>query len=198
MSVIRTERHERLRLGGVDGALVLATAFANGERPVIQRKPGVLVFPDIPVGAMVHARVDRPAALEEESAAFQAPTEVVAAGPPTLTFAAGPPSTVTRSVGSFITDGYVPGMRLVVDSPLNAGIYTVADVTALVITLVPTEAFVAEGPLAGGETLNGGPTDLQPYIFERAQLPAAFTVGGVTFRSRARVLNVVGGSNIQE
>jgi len=198
MSVIRVERHERLRLGGVDGTLPLAAALPNGERPVIRRKPGVLVFEDIPVGAQVHVRVDRPTELNEESALLATPTEFVAAGPPTMTFAAGPPSTVTRSAGSFITDGYVPGMRLIVDSPLNGGEYTIADVTALVITLVHTEAFVAEGPLGGGETLNGGPVNVQPYVFEHAQLPAAFTVGGVQFRSRTRVLNVIGGSSIQE
>jgi len=197
MSVIRVERHARLRLGGEDGTFALATVLPNGERPVIRRKPGVLVFEDIPVGAQVHARVDRPTELNEASDGLPSPTEVVAAGPPTLTWAAGPPSTVTRSAGSFIADGYAPGMRLVVTSPLNAGVYTIADVTAAVITLVPSEAFVAEGPLSGGETLNGG-VNVQPYLFERAPLPAAFTVGGVQFRSRTRVLNVVGGDSIEE
>jgi hypothetical protein len=85
-------------------------------RPVIRRKPGVLVFEDIPVEAQVHARVDRPTELNEASDGGQA----------------------------------------------------------------------------------AAPASLAPYRFERAPLPAAFTVGGVSFRSRTRVLNVVGGASIQE
>lgn len=166
MSVNTSTKQSHLRMG-----------VESGE----SQQDGVLVFDDIPIGATVHARVDRPVALNEASDLAPAATEVVAAGPPTLTWAPGPPPTVTRSAGSFIADGYLPGMRLIVDSPLNPGAYTIAEVTALVLTLVLADVLVAEGPLAGGETLNGGPVLVQPYTFGLAPLPAPYAAGGVTF-----------------
>lgn len=142
---------------------------------------GVIVFDDIPVGATVQAWVDRPCELNEESDLHLPVTEVVSSGGRTLTFADANPDTITASAGDFLADGLRPGMRVAVDSPLNAGVYLIAEVTATVLTLVATEALVAEGPLSGGETLNGLPGVVQPYTFELAPPPAPFALGGVTF-----------------
>jgi hypothetical protein len=83
---------------------------------------------------------------------LQGASTVTAAGGRTLTFAASG-KTITASTGSFITDGYRVGRTLVVaGSSSNNGSYTIATVTALVITVVQT--LVNEGPLSATATLN--------------------------------------------
>ena len=90
-------------------------------------------------------------------------TQVVASGGRTLTFADSNPDTVTASSGSFISDGYVVGQQLTVaGTASNNGTFTIAVVTALVITVIATDTFAAEGPLSGGETLDAGPSLLDP------------------------------------
>ena len=76
------------------------------------------------------------------------------AGGVNLTFADADPDTITRASGSWITDGVVPGMRFTVaESASNDGSYTVATVSALVITCITGDALAAEGP-TGSITLN--------------------------------------------
>ncbi len=86
---------------------------------------------------------------------------------PTITIAASPTNTITRSTGSFLTDGMVVGNAIKINgSTLNTGIYTIKSITATVITT--NEALVAEtvstntvssndelGFLADGASLNG-------------------------------------------
>lgn len=79
-------------------------------------------------------------------------TEVTAAGGRTLTFAASDDS-ITASSGSFVSDGYKPGMLLTAeDTSSNDGTYTIATVTATKITV--TGALADEGPLSATATLN--------------------------------------------
>jgi hypothetical protein len=70
-------------------------------------------------------------------------------GSPDLTFADANPDTITRSAGSFVTDGFLEGMTiLVTGSTSNDGYYTIdtGGVGALVLTLVAGDALVVEGP----------------------------------------------------
>lgn len=64
----------------------------------------------------------------------------------TATFANDDPDTLTRAAGSFITDGFKPGMRVTVtDSLSNDGIYVrIATVQALALTFTPNVAFTGE------------------------------------------------------
>jgi len=87
-------------------------------------------------------------------------TQVVASGGRTLTFAAG--LTVTASSGDFTADGYQAGQQLTVSGTAsNDGTYLIDSVAATVITITGGP-FVAEGPLSGGETLDGGPSVTDP------------------------------------
>lgn len=71
-----------------------------------------------------------------------------------LTYADANPDTITRGAGSFLTDGFSPGGQITVSGTVsNDGVYTIATVTALVITLVSTDTLVAEGPVAS--TISG-------------------------------------------
>ncbi len=179
MATVKDARDGRLRLGGVGGPFEVEGRSGGpnaGVHSFIRRKPGVLEWRDIPAGANVVVRMDRPHALNEEGEQVT-PTEVIAAGGRTLTFAAGPPGTVTASSGSFVADGYQVGMGLIVSgTALNDGIYIIEDVTATVITVAATLA--AEGPLAGGESLQGTPTLAQPYQFEHGAPPDVTLPGG--------------------
>ena len=47
----------------------------------------------------------------------------------------GPGKTITRSTGSFLTDGFVVGNKINTDSSTNPGPFTITNVTALVITV---------------------------------------------------------------
>ena len=70
---------------------------------------------------------------------------IVMVGNPDLTFADANPDTITRSAGSWITDGFVVGMDIVIDgSSLNDGTYKIASLTATVITLEAVNTLVAE------------------------------------------------------
>lgn len=61
MAMVLEERDERLRLRGIGGPVTVQGqgALAGIERPLF-RKPGVIVFPDIPAGVNVTARLDLP------------------------------------------------------------------------------------------------------------------------------------------
>lgn len=211
MSVFTQEEQVRLRLAGIGGPLELGQFLTNGERIVVRRFEGAFVLDPadpklaVPEGATVIARVNRPVELPEVqdlagagASPPGAPAQVVAAGGRTLTFVAGPPGTITASSGDFLADGYRPGMRLfVAGTTSNDGTYLIQTVTPLVITTV--EALAAEGPLSGGETLDGTPNLAQQYRWERAPRPDTYTIGGVAFtRTRQRVLNVLAGSSFEE
>jgi len=85
---------------------------------------------------------------------------ITAAGGRTLTFATGP-DTITASTGSFVTDGYVVGMKVVVaGTSSNDGTYSITAVAALVLTV--SETLTAEGPLSATATLDGTPTIPDP------------------------------------
>jgi hypothetical protein len=82
-------------------------------------------------------------------------TTVKMTGTATLTFAENTPlgDTVTRSAGSFVSDGFTAGQILTVGtgSPLNAGTkaHAIATVTDLAITLDVLDDFAVEGPISG-------------------------------------------------
>lgn len=94
-------------------------------------------------------------------------TEVEASGARTLEFSdegsgAGNEDTVTASSGSFLNDGYRPGMVLVVTGTSNNGSYRILSVTALVITLRADEELTNEGPLSSTAKLNARPLITDP------------------------------------
>jgi len=92
-------------------------------------------------------------------------TQVLASGGRTLTFAdgGGSPDTITASTGSFITDGYQVGMlATVAGTSSNNGTYTIASVTATVITLVAADVLAAEGPLSSAATLDATAAIVDP------------------------------------
>jgi hypothetical protein len=67
-----------------------------------------------------------------------------------VTFANANPDTITRASGSFVTDDWHVGDRvLVTGSTSNNGTFTIATVAATVLTLVTGDALAAEGPVAG-------------------------------------------------
>jgi hypothetical protein len=68
----------------------------------------------------------------------------------TLAFTAGSPGSVTRTTGSWSTDGLVAGDRLRVVSTLNTGYYTVSNVAALTMDLVPVQSGYAVVTEAAG------------------------------------------------
>ncbi len=61
-----------------------------------------------------------------------------------ITFSASG-QTITRTTGSFITNGFVPGNQITTDAALNPGPFIIQNVTALVITCV--SGIVNEGPV---------------------------------------------------
>jgi len=70
-------------------------------------------------------------------------------GSPSLTFADANPDTITRSAGSFVSDGFVAGdIVTVAGSSNNDDTYVVQTVAALVLTLAAAETLTAEGPVA--------------------------------------------------
>jgi hypothetical protein len=62
----------------------------------------------------------------------------------TITFSTAP-NLITRSAGSFITDGYVVGQSVITDSTVNPGPFTITAVSALSLTVSQTPT--AQGPL---------------------------------------------------
>lgn len=71
-----------------------------------------------------------------------------------LTFANANPDTITRTSGSWVTDGVTVGdIVTIAGSASNNGSYTVAAVAALVLTVVATDSLVAEGPVGATATV---------------------------------------------
>lgn len=92
--------------------------------------------------------------------AYNGAVGVTASGGRTLTFAASG-STITASSGSFVTEGYVVGMKLTVaGTSSNNGTYTIASVSATVIEV--EESLTNEGPLSSTATLAAVPNILDP------------------------------------
>lgn len=76
--------------------------------------------------------------------------DVALTGNPTLAFANANPDTITRGSGSWITDGFKVGMTITVTgSTSNNGVYTIAALTATVLTLDAGDALVVEAAAAG-------------------------------------------------
>ena len=86
-------------------------------------------------------------------------TGTYADGLETLTFADADPDTIVRSSGtpgSFVVDGFTVGMTITVaGTASNDGIFTLATVAALTLTLVAGDALVAEGLAGAGVTITG-------------------------------------------
>ena len=80
-------------------------------------------------------------------------TQVVADGSPTLEFGATSDD-CTRDSGDWAADGYEVGMSVTVNSPLNAGTYTIETVSATVLTFVE-DTITDEGPLSDSSTIIG-------------------------------------------
>ena len=78
-----------------------------------------------------------------------------------ITFNNIDPDTIVRASGSFVTDGFVAGMKvLAAGSAANDGSYVIASVVALTLTLDANEFLMGEGPSAG-ITLDGyGPVGI--------------------------------------
>jgi hypothetical protein len=77
----------------------------------------------------------------------------------TLAFANANPDTITRVGGSFITDGFRAGMTITVaGSTSNNGVFTVASVGALVLTLSGADSLTVEAA-ATGRTITGEETE---------------------------------------
>jgi hypothetical protein len=76
----------------------------------------------------------------------------VSSEPQSITFAATSPATITRAAGSWLTDGFLAGHRIKALGAANAGNnntqWTIASLTATVITLAAGDVVVAEGPTA--------------------------------------------------
>lgn len=74
----------------------------------------------------------------------------------TLTFAAaGAVNTITASTGSFTTDGFVAGDSIIVSGTTsNDGQYVLSTVAATVLTIIPAQPLVNEGPITTG-TITG-------------------------------------------
>ena len=88
-------------------------------------------------------------------------TAVAMTGSPNITFAevGATGDTITRSAGSFVTDGFVAGQIITIAGSVSNDMTTavaIATVTALVITL-DTDDLVDEGPVAG-VTITGATT----------------------------------------
>lgn len=75
-------------------------------------------------------------------------------GGETLTFADANPDTITRSAGSWITDGFARGDRiLIAGTASNNGTFDVDTVSATVLTLQLVEVLAAETPAGAGVTI---------------------------------------------
>lgn len=95
-------------------------------------------------------------------------------GTPTLTFAATSPATITRSAGSWLTDGFAANLPVTITGAVTAannGAFRVASVSALVLTLASGETLTAEGPTAActAEIVRGLPWDLEDACIELAR-----------------------------
>lgn len=92
-------------------------------------------------------------------------TEVTAAGGRTLTFAnSGSADTITASSGSFVSDGYKPGMKVTIAGSSSNNMTTgkLATVTATVLTFGSDTSLTNEGPLSATCTLNAVASIAEP------------------------------------
>ncbi len=63
---------------------------------------------------------------------------------------------INRTVGSFVTEGFVAAENLRVGKKsVNAGVHVIATVSALQMTMIGGGVFVAEGPLTGVSLIQG-------------------------------------------
>lgn len=78
-------------------------------------------------------------------------------GAPTDVDFAASTNTITRNTGSFVTDGFQPGMTITIDGTAdNDGTHTVVTVTALVMTVAASPGLVDEANVDGGDiTITG-------------------------------------------
>jgi hypothetical protein len=92
-------------------------------------------------------------------------TQVTASAGRTITFAdgGGSPDTITASTGDFAADGYQAGMLVTVaGTTSNNGTFTLATVTATVLTLIASDALTNEGPLSATATLDATAAIVDP------------------------------------
>ena len=141
--------------------LILGDAHQDGSVPPVEnfepfrRLDGAVLGPEasairwVPVSGVSGTIVNGDCLYAGEIA-----TQIVAAGGRTLQWSASA-RTITASTGSFVTDGYVAGMRLRVRGTTdNDGAFKIAAVSALVITLQSSDVLVDEGPLSSAATLD--------------------------------------------
>jgi hypothetical protein len=88
-------------------------------------------------------------------------------GSPNFQFFDTNPDTITRTTGSWLTDGFRPHEQLTVTgSSNNNGTYTVRDVTATTLTLDISDSLTAEGPTGAPTIVSAGaPRILDPGRF---------------------------------
>jgi hypothetical protein len=73
-----------------------------------------------------------------------------------IAFVHSNPDTITRSAGSFVTDGYMPGDRIMVGgSNSNDGVYTLSAVAPLTLTLIASDSLDIE-PAGASVTITNG------------------------------------------
>lgn len=80
--------------------------------------------------------------------------DVTAAGGRTLTFVDASPPRIEASSGDWADDGYEAGMAVRVVGGNNAGIYTLATVTADTLTLDAADELTDEGPVSSAVTVS--------------------------------------------
>jgi hypothetical protein len=94
-------------------------------------------------------------------------------GTPTLTFSASA-KTITRSTGSWIADGFTAPLRATVAGTVsNNGVFKIASMTALVLTLDAGATLVTEGPVASASV---GIIRTLPYSLEQVAIDLAVQV----------------------
>jgi len=77
----------------------------------------------------------------------------------------GSPDTITASTGDWATEsfGFEVGAKLTIaGTTSNDGTYTIAAVSALVLTLIASDTLVNEGPSSAGESLQASPSIIDP------------------------------------
>ncbi len=98
--------------------------------------------------------------------------EAAMSGGPNLTFAATSPATITRTAGSWVTDGFAANLPVTIaGSSSNNGTFKVASVSASVLTLASGETLTTEGPSAGctATIVRALPWDLEEACAELAR-----------------------------
>ncbi len=89
------------------------------------------------------------------------PTNYAKTAAVSLTYADANPDTIVRGSGSFLTDGWLVGMVVVITgTATNNKKVTIATVVALTITLIAGDTLLAEGPVSSTlSSLNQVPGD---------------------------------------